>query len=232
MKKTLIALMALAGVACGATTTDINAKDSFQTTIAESGYTEGDKYTITINVTGFDYSTGCMLTLADNYYMVAQTPGNNTCFVGLSYKDTGGALYSSADTQVSPNFVKDILTPNTTDNTATWTTASGQYLYSWITTDVKANASDMKQEPKYIKDATITIVYDGVSTELELELANGITSAVNLTDIQLKATDIKLGALITSATGSFTYTPAIPEPATATLSLLALCGLCARRRRA
>ncbi len=39
------------------------------------------------------------------------------------------------------------------------------------------------------------------------------------------------GALVTVSNIALSYTPAVPEPATATLSLLALCGLAARRRR-
>ena len=65
----------------------------------------------------------------------------------------------------------------------------------------------------------------GNSTVATLEIADGLT-----------ASNITLGSNITGISGlSMTTTPApsdsVPEPTTATLSLLALAGLAARRRR-
>ncbi len=57
-----------------------------------------------------------------------------------------------------------------------------------------------------------------------------------LKNVVLNANDIALNSLVGSASGTLSVgnsvaTNIIPEPATATLSLLALAGLAARRRR-
>ena len=93
----------------------------------------------------------------------------------------------------------------------------------------------MKTEYKYVEGSTLTINCNGQSTTVSMKFNGSITSTINLTDVCLDLTDIELSSSTVSlASGTLalngtTYT--IPEPATATLSLLALAGLAARRRR-
>ena len=232
MKKTLIALMALAGVASATHPVSTTLFNNYLTGIVNDYYVDGSAYTLTINLNrALKDQNGVLLTLADDYYMV-NCDNHPASYVGLSQSTAGNSIYSSTGNEISPSFNKTLLTPDTVNNTATWTTASGEYLLSWITTDVQATASSMSSQQKYID--SITIDFDGTSTYLSV-VTNGPKLIVNLTDVAINANDIALGTVASSAWGTFTTggkTYIIPEPATATLSLLALAGLCARRRRA
>ena len=229
--------MALAGVASAGepvlTTSSFN--EALSKTV-ERYYTSGSSYTLTIDIEGYNYTSGIILKMpSNNYYMMSQSSGNYG-YVGLSYKEASNDIYINSTTTANPGLVKDasILTASPSTNTSTWTMGSGDYLYSWISTDPKANLSEMKTEQKYIDKAIITLDYDGSSTTLTFAVENNITSVVKLTDTFIDITDVQLGSLVQSASGTFTTdneTYVIPEPATATLSLLALTGLAARRRR-
>ena len=232
MKKTLIALMALAGVASATQPVSTTLFNNYLTGLVNDYYVDGSAYTLTINLNrALKDQSGVLLTLADDYYMVNHDE-HPASYVGLSQSTAANSIYGSTGNEISPSFNTTLLTPDTVSNTATWTTTSGEYLLSWITTDVQATAGSMSSQQKYID--SITIDFDGTSTYLSV-VTNGPKLIVNLTNVAIDVNDIALGAVASSAWGTFTTggkTYIIPEPATATLSLLALAGLCARRRRA
>ncbi|MBE6418343.1 MAG: PEP-CTERM sorting domain-containing protein [Akkermansiaceae bacterium] len=80
--------------------------------------------------------------------------------------------------------------------------------------------------------STVTIGKDGSSVTGNIEFSNGITLGQKPLKLSLQVKDAANGmtGFVALTGGTFTY-KTIPEPATATLSLLALCGLAARRRR-
>ncbi len=163
MKKTLIALMVLAGVAMGETPITFNTGEfnwSLDYTLDQLGYTEGDAFTLNFTVATFTNSTGCMMTLGDNYFMTTQANGP-ACHVGLSYKNSG--VYKSETQEANPSFV----TPTTSvagSGSITW--ENDGYLYSWITSDPGATQTWQK----YIDSAQVTISSDGTNSYIGLAI--------------------------------------------------------------
>ncbi len=160
----------------------------------ESYHTSGSSYTLTIDIEDYNYTSGIILKMStNNYYMMSQSTGSYG-YVGLSYKEASNDIYISSTTTANPSLVKDssILTADTATNTNTWTMGSGDYLYSWITTDPKASLTQMTPEQKYIDKAIITLAYDGSSTTLTFAVENSITSIVKLTDTFIDITDVQL----------------------------------------
>ncbi len=87
-----------------------------------------------------------------------------------------------------------------------------------LATGLKGTVTFDPAEAGFTTEATYTVGRESVTVAYNVK-------DVNVVNGNLVAT---VGATVTAVGGS---TPAIPEPATATLSLLALAGLCARRRR-
>ena len=224
MKKTLIALMALAGVAAAGDYAQdvINALNE---QLTSSGYTvEGDyTYTLSMYMTGgIPYTGGngyYTLQLDDSYYLISQ----NHSHWGLS--DQQRDLTTDTD---SFTFAKD-------GNTYTYTSAEGEYIYTWTRNEGNTNSGERPiGSPAGV---SITLSYDGSDTILSVK-ANGSDITDNFV---LKGTEIDLSKLVINTTANSGKGPdvgsysvgiqSIPEPTTATLSLLALAGLAARRRR-
>ena len=236
MKKTLIALMALAG---SVVADDAIATDKFNTALDQmllaAGYNDGDAFTLSFTIDTYTYSNGSLTQLDSNYYLNTvinpNSPSNaRHAYVGLSYSGSDVSNIYNADGQASPSFVKPTSDTTTTPNTLTWDTDG--YLYSWITTDPNNDSS----QSKYLQKAVITISTDGSNSNITLAINNGPKSIVNLEGVVLNANDITLNSsLINSTHGTIAINGGsalqIPEPTTATLSLLALAGLAARRRR-
>ncbi len=197
MKKTIIALMALAGVVAATPVEDV-AK-----AIQDSGYQAGDAFTLsfTIDSTTFDgYTTAPVITLAQGWNINSQAG----TYLGFSDTDNSvdGGLTTSEGSYTSSNTSEVLGTISVGDE-------------GWF---YKVNG---------LNTLTFTI------TEATLSITKGSADVATLDiDGDLTASNIVLGSRITGISGlSFTATPAVPEPATATLSLLALAGLAARRRR-
>ena len=214
MKKTLIALLALAGVTCADTATQMNdALDGMLT-----GYTAGDSYTLEISLTNHNTANNAaanLVTLSGGWYLRNQV-GNY-----LAFWESGDPVWKNSDVSV--------------DGTTTSLTLS-EPTSVWFSNTINANGAATGGSLT-LNGATITISYDAAvkATEISLTRANGnstITNILTINNYEAKATDIAFQTMSGSVVSfSSTPTPAVPEPATATLSLLALAGLAARRRR-
>lgn len=221
MKKTLITLFALAGVAAAETLTFEVERDANAVTFAFDEVTVQEILTMTY--TDWSYNGG----------------GNNN--VGSWQSPTNAAYQNSfsPDAQLRGN-TTDSWTMNftVTNNTEEEITLTQ---FTFDAYGINGGGSDKTAEiPVTLTLAGITtnisLAYAGHTTTGTLDLAgdNAITIGANET-VSLALTMTARNGYNTYSgitAGSVTYTtPVIPEPTTATLSLLALAGLAARRRR-
>lgn len=221
MKKTLITLMALAGVAAADTLTfDINRTGNDVTFEFDEAAAQE---ILTITYTDWTYSGA----------------GNNN--VG-SWQSPSNAAYQnsfSPDAQLRGNTTDSWTMNFTVTNNTEEEISLTQFTFD--TYGINGGGSD--------KNATIpvTLTLAGITTNISLDFGGRTTTGtLDFTGdnaITIGANQTATLALTMAATngfntysgitaGSVTYTtPVIPEPTTATLSLLALAGLAARRRR-
>jgi len=221
MKKTIIALMALTGVAMGADTTAADLQDLLTTELAESGYTvEGNfSYTLSFTMTGdIPYTGGngkYTLKLADSYYLLSQAHQ----YWGLGAGQDGVTTDTSTYT----------FSKNTAGTEYTYTSKEDSFIYTWT-----RNADNTDSSTRSLGNpagVSVTLESDGTDSILTLSY-NGST----ITDkFVFKGTEFDLSAIGINPTPTLSSMSvsinSIPEPTTATLSLLALSGLAARRRR-
>ncbi len=219
MKKTLIALMALAGVASADFTgTEMN---SWLTDVLADR--KGSKYTLTFTLsdTFGDGTAANLFQLSSDWYIREQVGR----YVGMS---TSG---SSVDGDYASRL-------NSADKRADWDAST------IIDTDVAGaeNTADYSgwfyegADGNALKGATITIFSADGNTTITFEAADQ-TIVLQRDKFYVPGNNFKFGlpdsVVFESASIAYDHaTYSIPEPATATLSLLALAGLCARRRRA
>lgn len=203
MKKTLIALMALAGVAMGG-----------QYTMDKGGNPYAGEMTLTFTIPDTPILTGDYGILAA-YYQVNGSSYNVNAFV-LSADNTltlnrGGSLSS---TTILTNDVttgtQDKSTFTTAEGTA-FTLSAGDYTIKYLGGTNGAAAADL-----YMGDALVASFTGG---------NHDMNGTQQTTDTLTLFTNDSYNVVATSYPGMF------PEPATATLSLLALAGLAARLRR-
>ena len=252
MKKTLVTLMALASCAMGA---DLVAGwDEF----TNLSYVNGENtYTLTLNsgssvnvetgdmwvdgangVTKLDL-TGAGLTFADGFTVHMQVKGiansgGNTPF-GLFSVATAGNSYAAlagVRTDVagypatfcydgSVNKITTTQVSGTTDNTVL-----ASDVFTYVTVTMAEGAFNFYMNGELVATASKTGLMDGEITSLGLGgWAGG--SANSILDYTLGSLAVYDGAMSAAEVKGLI----IPEPATATLSLLALAGLAARRRR-
>ena len=133
---------------------------------------------------------------------------------------------------VAPDSVKD--------STFTWTSESTEgkdLLDSWVSlspTYAGGNVTDADKKQPGIVNLSVTVDVTSAGSTITLGMANGAKAVIetayvlDANDLEFTSLDIGTSAVVFSANGQ---TVVIPEPATATLSLLALAGLAARRRR-
>ena len=226
MKKTLIALMALAGIACGADsiTLDIN---SFNSSIQEiaADYSP-TSYTLEFTIDSLTYNgtrfSGFVLRLADNWGIFTQSNQH----IGLDNTDAGDRTWVTAT--------------ETEGSTKTWTYTDSTKLDSWL---VNAALDGTSVELDVTSEgSSITLTNNSGTFIIETGYSVALSDVVLVTEDKMKdygsangvdVNNFKGVASISNATLTYTATTnnAVPEPATATLSLLALAGLAARRRR-
>lgn len=219
MKKTLIALLALGGVSMAATVDSLN--DTLQNELTSTAYKVGDQYTLTFTLKLQDGSTtGSIFKLTDSAYFVTQighfgainTAPNNTSVDG----------WVPAGTPVSEG--------NRIINTITTTSEENS---KWFTLAQDGSTG----KAKGLNNTAITLAYDGHDTTLTIDYA-GATYNKDLInkyvwkEISFDANNFAFQAAnVDSVFGSLVVNHSVPEPTTGTLSLLALAGLCARRRK-
>ena len=233
MKKTLVALMALAGAAAasepitlGSWFTDSNG-DKQMTVEAVAGLSKGD-------ATALDGSDPFK---ADGLEKIAE----NTTFT----IDTG-ALYSTSEIQQGQ--VLDVVSIVLSSKHDTSDYSDGDRTLS-ITLNGNTYVSNAIEFSRTEGYGTMTYTFTGdnafsftVGDTLEaslkgtssLQAAYGVFQGqTGVSNIIAPATwkDWQLGVMINATSVVPEPTPVVPEPATATLSLLALAGLAARRRR-
>lgn len=198
--------MALTGVASAGTGAEFN--EELQQALTDASYTLGAPFSITAELSSIQNQNKGFITLADNYYIVNQIHS----YWGLNNIDSNNLTNNGEWTlAVSGN----VYTYTSTDNTlpilwaqnAEGTGAATRTVGSWIGVEIASDGTD----------SSVTLTYAG----------SDITDVFILKGTALDASKIAFQDNI----GSVTNTRIVPEPTTATLSLLALAGLAARRRR-
>ena len=220
MKKTLIALMALAGVVSAKTITGAQLDTNIDGVLSSIAYEKGDEFTLTYTVADCGYyDATSIITLASDWHIVVQQDQ----YVGL-HTASGGPGYSYAtryDSTINTiDYDNDFVLDHGEGHPVTTTKKTG-----WVV-DLGSNGAD---------GMSLTITSSSTGTTIGMSKGTREITITSATILDLAAIDMANNIKIntTNATlsvGGTTY--AIPEPATATLSLLALAGLCARRRRA
>lgn len=236
MKKTLITLLALCGVAAaedyhGSLNTDLTKA------ITSSGYTVGDDFTMSVQLQYWlsDAATRqTSLTLGDTFHIVAQKTGSwSNVYIGFTPSSTNGTDPGAINLTRSKSGKIDSYSFTATESVTGpdgWITRAGdtvngstqtwQFLGSTLTLTYTAE--------------TQTTVLDFDFTTIVNDAQNSISRPtdrdhliVTVKGIEMDAKDISFANNVTGRNVAFT----VPEPTTATLSLLALAGLAARRRR-
>jgi MYXO-CTERM domain-containing protein len=229
MKKTLIALMALAGAAFGGTITE-----SLNEQLTAAGYTAGDSFAITLTFNGSwsGLDTGTSLNLATQ-------ASSGTQFIAIVGTSGAKAWADTTDWTITPETIDDSTTPLVSLTLSATDAATGY----WITPALGCNEKGefyINNGQTNTGNTSFTISYDGSSKSTVLSAVRTLnanagdykdipytyTTAVTITGWELDASKFSI-----NDGGIESISVTVPEPTTATLSLLALAGLAARRRR-
>ncbi len=210
MKKTLIALMALAGVAAAATITE-------DTSMYKGGdlYSAAFEYSFTLGET-FAVTGDYDLLLA--YYQI--NDGSN--YTVNAFKLTSGGVLTldrGKTLTLTDGALTDASTLGTVHNSSTFTAGGEAYTLTTpgtYTIQYLGGTND---------HAAANLLLDGVTVATFTGGAHNMNGAGNGTEL------FNAGTIFYNVNAAVTAAPAVPEPTTATLSLLALAGLAARRRR-
>lgn len=223
MKKTIIALMAMVGMVgaaeesitlSGTTAADFNT--SLAAALETLEYAKGTAYELTFSVGNVmsvndnNNTGGALFTLGDNYYIICQEGKYAAINTTASNKELGAATPSSSTAS-----------PAVHNFSGTFGSFTG-----WVS----LNSSKTTKDVNYpIVDTTFTITYNGTDSIITMDFAGSAYDAViKYAGYEIDATKLAAGVNQGNISGTF---KTIPEPTTATLSLLALAGLAARRRR-
>ncbi|MBR5875441.1 MAG: hypothetical protein IKZ10_01245 [Akkermansia sp.] len=215
MKKTITAFLALAGLAVAAESTTPTGEDFNELVslkLEEVGYTKGDAFNISATLSGLGNANKGFITLASNYYIVNQ----NHAYWGLNSVSSNNLTNNGQ------------WTLSVSGNDYTYTSTSGKLPILWTQND-KGNGSATRNVGEKL---TVSIASDGVDSTITLSYtSSSIIDTFILKGTVLDASAIKFADDIESVTNASVTVKPLPEPTTATLSLLALAGLAARRRR-
>ena len=239
MKKTLIALMALAGVACANSTeyTNDDFNTWYATAISATSYVAGNDYTLTFTLGEWPSVTGTQASIGHRSGFLIQLTEN----WGL-YTQAGEYLaFDDSTTNDRPSLTTSDKTYTST-NTTKATGSLAQGTEGWF---YKNNGTNQQNDTTFVISRS-----EGVDTITISKGDNTIADFTITGDSPLNAAFYSIPDIYDSDSGadagkSFgfnvksatfaangtTSTLTVPEPATATLSLLALAGLAARRRR-
>ena len=231
MKKTLITLLALAGVAAAQPLTISNANN----TASATGDWLTEVSAAAINVTGSNTFTSTDYT--NSFFTVATNVGNGGTYdyvltftfakdVDLSGFSIDFLLHSGAGAAqpVNRTLAYDLTLTNATETLVSYTdqsitTTTGRTSGDATYKGVAYNADGSINEETKLGTAAYTLpesVFLAAGTEYKLTIANIAKNDSG------QGTFVGIGNIAMDV---------IPEPTTATLSLLALAGLAARRRR-
>ena len=236
MKKTIITLLALAGVAAaedyhGSLDTDLTKA------ITSSGYTAGDDFTMSVQLQYWlsNATRQTSLTLGDTFHIVAQKTGSwSNVYLGFTPSSTNGTdpgainLTRSTSGKIdsySFTATESVTGPDgwitRTGNTVGGTTQTWQFLGSTLTLTYTAETQTT------VLDFDFTTIVDDAQNQI-YRPTDRDHLIVTVKGIEMDANDISFANDVTGRNVAFAV---VPEPTTATLSLLALAGLAARRRR-
>ena len=235
MKKTLITLLALCGVAAaedyhGSLNTDLTKA------ITASGYTAGDDFTMSVQLQYWlsNATRQTSLTLGDTFHIVAQKTGSwSNVYLGFTPSSTNGTDPGAINLTRSKSGKIDSYSFTATESVTGpdgWITRAGdtvsgstqtwQFLGSTLTLTYTAETQTT------VLDFDFTTIVDDAQNSISRPTDRDHL-IVTVKGIEMDAKDISFADNVTGRNVAFT----VPEPTTATLSLLALAGLAARRRR-
>lgn len=231
MKKTLALLMmgALVAPAFAADYANIDALlTEIDTQFTAAGYTAGDSFSISFTIDSLGYTTNSanILTLGSlGDLRIQAANGVTSAYVGIrrsgseAWYDNSNYADPTATTWSGEHFTASY-DADTMTNSLTFDAPTGLWMSMGANGEKTANG---------IGNQPITIAYDKDtnSTMFSVSVASGVTNVVVFQNAQLNVSDITR-AYNDVQTSNLVLTP---EPATATLSLLALAGLAARRKR-
>lgn len=214
MKKTIIALMALAGIACGATTIDA-------------------QFTSVPNSTGYDYyiSSYTFEFTLDSSFTIDNSGSVLAYMRGDAKSDNYG--YNAITLGVSDDSLKlTIGRGKAVDTTSDATGIDADTTFNYQ--DFKTFSTTIKKGVTYTLTATMTQVANGGTYDNGSPKYDGMVSGVltwngGTSSVEAYKSNMNGGGALVVAVNPGIAT--VPEPTTATLSLLALAGLAARRRR-
>ncbi|MBR5196070.1 MAG: PEP-CTERM sorting domain-containing protein [Akkermansia sp.] len=248
MKKTLAALMILAGVAMGAEpllTMDFTALTGNTNDNTPAGWTVG-QYKGGNNTPFYNFGgNGAEIAQPwkQNYLITSLALDSQgtyaiTFTVKNGSEDTGNMFFLSSDTYSI--VIGNSYNSNSEIYVGTLAEATGDAFASFQT-DTGKNPTVLANSTGLDVSGTIsyTLTMNGGNMTVDAALSNGASWNTTITGLE-DVTFNKLGFMIDGAVGGASIlginvtapeSPVVPEPATATLSLLALAGLAARRRR-
>lgn len=247
MKKTIITLLALAGVAAGVESSDITRS------MMPTSYSSTEFY-----ATNSGWSTLSLVDNSDFLKDFESSLSTDFALMGLTSTSASGSYYFNHKGLTENSAGHELSYAN---GALTLTGRSGIGKYVCFVTDVLVSDLLNNQSPSEFAELTLSMTStagsnthnlwglykmdaEGKITEIEAVSAIGAdTATITMNASQLaglSSTDKLItfvsnrnaGGSFTISSLGYTVTPAsIPEPATATLGLLALAGLAMRRRR-
>ena len=249
MKKSLIALLALAGMAMADTTLldiDFTTLTGSTNDNTPAGWTAG-QWNGTGNTPYYNFGeTGATVgqPWKQNYLATEELDidSMSECTIDLtlfnSNEDTGNMFFLSSDSYSI--VIGNSYNSNSEIYVGTLTEAVGRdYVCFQPNTKINPTVLDNSTGLNVSGDIAYTLTMKDGNMTIAATLSNGGTWSTTITGMK-DVTFNKIGFLNDGAPGTSGVkgititapeTPAVPEPTTATLSLLALAGLAARRRR-
>ena len=255
MKKTIIALMALAGVAVADTvitgddlTWDVSTPNKDCTTVNNGNLTysnggwwvNGPTGTLAQSITlGLDqvleFSYSCDFSTSNSVLTLALANNSGAVVMGKTYNEN--VVYLGTTTETGDAVARGYAFGNTNNSGAVANITS----YTALKDGVGENANNVtfvvnSGSTINTNDVTFTVAYNTTLSQFVGTLAyDGYTAKINLGETfsvnAITATFDGDGSFVGHVNDIQLKVTTIPEPATATLSLLALAGLAARRRR-
>ncbi len=254
MKKTIVALMALAGVTVGAEpllTMDFTALTGSTNADTPAGWTAG-QFNGTGNTPYYNFGTNGATVgqpwkqnyLTTTLDIASQGAYTITFTLYNSVEDTGNMFFLSSDAYSI--VIGNSYNSNSDIHVGTLTEAVGSdYVCFQTGTKINPTVLDSSSGLTVTGDISYTLTLQDGNMTIGATLSGGGSWNTTITGLE-DVTFNKVGFLTDGAGGTAGVknitvlqnstvvpepTPSIPEPTTATLSLLALAGLAARRRR-